>query len=58
MKPSTALPLLALAVLMSGCTVLEGDKIDYKSAGKAPSLDIPPDLTQLARDTRYALPEI
>ena len=56
MKLTPSLPLLALAVLLSGCTVLQGDKIDYKSAGKAPSLDVPPDLTQLARDTRYALP--
>ncbi len=56
MKPSSTLPLLALTVLLSACSVLEGDKIDYKSAAKAPSLDVPPDLTQLARDTRYALP--
>ncbi len=56
MKPSISLPLLALTVLLSACSILESDKIDYKSAGKAPSLDIPPDLTQLARDTRYALP--
>ncbi len=56
MKHSAPLSLLALALLLSGCTVLQGDKIDYKSAGKAPSLDVPPDLTQLARDTRYALP--
>ena len=56
MKLTPSLPLLALAVLLSGCTVLQSDKIDYKSAGKAPSLDVPPDLTQLARDTRYALP--
>jgi outer membrane protein assembly factor BamC len=56
MKPIPSLPLLALALLLSGCSVLQGDKIDYKSAGKAPSLDVPPDLTQLARDTRYALP--
>jgi len=38
-----------------GCSVLEEDKINYKSAAKAPSLDIPPDLTQLRRDSRYAL---
>ena len=56
MKHSAPLSLLALALLLSGCTVLQGDKIDYKSAGKGPSLDVPPDLTQLSRDTRYALP--
>lgn len=31
--------------------------MDYKSAGKAPSLEIPPDLTQLQRDNRYAIPD-
>ncbi|MEY4710792.1 MAG: hypothetical protein RIS88_242 [Pseudomonadota bacterium] len=56
MKRSASLPVLALSILLSACSVLESDKIDYKSAGKAPSLDVPPDLTQLARDTRYALP--
>ena len=56
MKKSVSLALLALTVLLSACTILESDKIDYRSAGKAPSLDVPPDLTQLARDTRYALP--
>ena len=47
--------------LLSGCSTLKdtlkGDKIDYKSAGKAgPSLDVPPDLTQLTRETRYIVP--
>ena len=47
--------------LSSGCStmsdVLKGDKIDYKSSGKAgPSLEVPPDLTQLTRETRYVVP--
>ena len=46
--------LAALAVL-SGCSVLDEDKVNYKSAATAPSLDVPPDLTQLRRDSRYAL---
>jgi uncharacterized lipoprotein len=39
--------------------MLEGDRIDYKSAEKArgPRLEVPPDLTQLQRDNRYAIPE-
>ncbi|GAA4429242.1 outer membrane protein assembly factor BamC [Acidovorax lacteus] len=41
---------------MAGCSVLEGDKIDYKSAAKGSTLEVPPDLTQLSRDTRYAVP--
>ena len=43
---------------LSGCTVvgdaLSGDKIDYRSKGeKTAGLDVPPDLTQLTRDSRY-----
>jgi outer membrane protein assembly factor BamC len=45
----------ALAILVSGCSILEEDKIDYKSAAKAPTLEIPPDLSQLRRDSRYAI---
>jgi outer membrane protein assembly factor BamC len=48
--------LLALVAALSACSVLEGDKIDYKSATKAPSLEVPPDLTQLSRDSRYVVP--
>jgi outer membrane protein assembly factor BamC len=47
--------------LLSGCStmndILKGDKIDYKTSGKAgPSLEVPPDLTQLSRETRYVVP--
>src|SRR3569833_3009484 len=49
------------AVSLAGCSSLsslaEGDRIDYKSAGKAPTLEVPPDLTQLQRENRYALPD-
>jgi outer membrane protein assembly factor BamC len=49
---------LAAALAVSGCSsvdsFLSGDKIDYKSqASKTAALDVPPDLTQLARDSRY-----
>lgn len=49
-----------VAVALGGCStslIPEGKKIDYKSAGKAPSLEVPPDLTQLARDDRFAVPD-
>ena len=36
--------------------MLEGDKIDYKSASKGVGLEVPPDLTQLSRDSRYTVP--
>lgn len=54
-------PLLATlasaAVLLAatGCSVLEPDKIDYKSAGRGVSLEVPPDLTQLPGQSRYAV---
>jgi outer membrane protein assembly factor BamC len=32
-------------------------KIDYKSAGTLPPLEVPPDLTTPARDNRFAVPE-
>jgi outer membrane protein assembly factor BamC len=47
---------LAMCAALAACSVLEGDKIDYKSAGKGVSLEVPPDLTQLSRDSRYQVP--
>jgi outer membrane protein assembly factor BamC len=45
-----------LVCLMSGCSSLEEDKINYKSASKPlPSLEVPPDLTQIKRDSRYQI---
>ena len=43
----------ALTCFLSGCSILEESKIDYKSASQAPKLEVPPDLTQLRRDSRY-----
>ena len=56
MNPSARFALLALSVSLAACSVFDGDKIDYKSAGKAPTLEVPPDLTQLSRDSRYVVP--
>ena len=50
------LALLGLALSLAACTVLDNDKINYKSAAKGPSLDVPPDLTQLSGGSRYAVP--
>ena len=47
---------IAAALALSACSVLEGDRIDYKSASKGASLEVPPDLTQLSRDSRYTVP--
>jgi outer membrane protein assembly factor BamC len=50
----------ALALLLDACssTSLEPDRIDYRSATKQPnvSLEVPPDLTQLPNQSRYAMP--
>ena len=49
--------LATCAVLsLSACSSLESDKIDYKSATKGTSLEVPPDLNQLSRDSRYSVP--
>ncbi|WP_296446548.1 outer membrane protein assembly factor BamC [Rhodoferax sp. UBA5149] len=56
MNHFSRLALLSLSLTLAACSALDSDKIDYKSAGKGPSLDVPPDLTQLSRDTRYAVP--
>jgi len=48
-------------LLLAACSVLpsfEGDKIEYKSAGKLPPLEIPPDLTRPTTDDRFAVPDI
>ena len=41
---------------LSACTTFTAEKIDYKSATKAPTLEVPPDLSQLTRDSRYNVP--
>ena len=58
MNRFSRLTLLGATLTLGACTVLQGDKVDYKSAAKAPatSLEVPPDLTQLTRDSRYNVP--
>lgn len=61
MKPVPARTPLALAALAlaAGCTttgdgLFSGGKVDYRSANvREQPLEVPPDLTQLARDGRY-----
>lgn len=56
MNHFSRLAVFSVSVALAGCSVLESGKIDYKSAGKGPSLEVPPDLTQLSRENRYAVP--
>ena len=58
----TSAPLLIVsALLLAGCSMfndlLETRKVDYKSAGKLPPLEIPPDLTRPSTDERFVLPD-
>ena len=54
----SGLTLSLLAVTLAGCSLLpDSRKIDYKSAGKAPTLEVPPDLSQIARDDRFLVPD-
>jgi outer membrane protein assembly factor BamC len=52
-----ALAAAATALLLGGCSSLDSgssDSVDYRSnTVRAKPLDVPPDLTQLARDSRY-----
>ena len=53
--------LTMLAGVLAGCSgniLPESKKIEYKSAGKLPPLEIPPDLTQQSRDERYVVPDV
>jgi outer membrane protein assembly factor BamC len=36
---------------------MDSKKVDYKSAGKAPSLEVPPDLTAPTGNNRYSVPD-
>ena len=58
---SRGLVLSALMLSLSGCgmigSVMESDKLDYRAAKKAAPLDVPPDLTQMQKDNRYAVPD-
>ncbi|MEO8145789.1 MAG: outer membrane protein assembly factor BamC [Betaproteobacteria bacterium] len=48
---------LAVGACSTATSLLEGTKVDYKSAGQLPSLEIPPDLTTPTRDNRYVVPD-
>ena len=59
MQPSFSRLVLASAVCigLSACSVIQGEKIDYKSARPIDSLDVPPDLTRLSSGSRYQVPK-
>lgn len=50
---------LVLSLTVTSCNLIsESKKFDYKSAGKLPALDIPPDLITPATDERYLIPDL
>ncbi|HET6756224.1 MAG TPA: outer membrane protein assembly factor BamC [Burkholderiales bacterium] len=51
--------LLLSALVFAGCSILpDSKKVEYKSAGKLPPLEVPPDLTAPGTDERYTVPDI
>lgn len=58
-----AIAYLALGLALGACSSfksieIETKKVDYKSAGKLPPLEIPPDLTRPGSDERFTVPEV
>ena len=55
-----ALCWIAAGALLASCSSIEipTKKIEYKSAGKLPPLEIPPDLTRPTADDRFSVPDI
>ncbi|MCB1983819.1 MAG: outer membrane protein assembly factor BamC, partial [Nitrosomonas sp.] len=53
-----SLIVMMLLMMVPGCTLFpEHKQIDYKSAGKMPPLDVPPDLITPTTDERYSIPD-
>jgi outer membrane protein assembly factor BamC len=58
LRPTAAALAALLTLALAGCSAIgdlfSGDKVDYRSASaRTKPLDVPPDLTQLARESRY-----
>ncbi len=58
----SSLTLALLGIAAAGCSsvsdiIPDSKRVEYKSAGKVPTLEVPPDLSQIARDDRYAVPD-
>jgi outer membrane protein assembly factor BamC len=55
-----ALCCVAAGALLAACSSIEipSKKVDYKSSGKLPPLEIPPDLTRPSADDRFTVPDI
>jgi outer membrane protein assembly factor BamC len=49
--------IFSLIALIAGCGALSQKSIEYKSAGKLPSLEVPPDLTAPNANEKYQIPD-
>jgi outer membrane protein assembly factor BamC len=47
---------VAVSTTLLGCSSVVTDRIDYQSATKSTTLDTPPDLTSLPKDSRFTVP--
>jgi outer membrane protein assembly factor BamC len=62
-RKTLSIVLISTGIIISlgGCSsidILDSKKIDYKSAGKIPTLEVPPDLTAPSADGRYKVPDL
>lgn len=58
-SPSSRLALVAAsALILSACSSIQGEKIDYKSTKSGNSLEVPPDLTRVNTSGRYQVPSL
>lgn len=48
---------LVALVLLSGCSLIDAKKDDYKRANRLPPLEIPPTLSTPTQDDRYTIPD-
>ncbi|MGZ5136441.1 MAG: hypothetical protein ACXWCX_01435, partial [Burkholderiales bacterium] len=57
MRAAACLMVCFALAACGGGIQLPNKKVDYKSAGKLPSLEVPPDLTRPAGDDRFVVPD-
>lgn len=57
-KPAVAAATVFCGLALGACSLdIPTKKIDYKTSGKLPSLEIPPDLARPGSDERFAVPD-
>jgi outer membrane protein assembly factor BamC len=57
MRRLASVAAVASVALLGACGSFTDSKIDYKSQGTLPPLEIPPDLTAPSRDNRFVVPD-